>query len=126
MIVFEKCDGTKTPEIKCANDTVINEWMDFKYIITLENHKKFKSHMFGKHAMHESAEIKWYALTNETRKDYVNLLTRTRMNLLDDQFFNVGSKNSESFDYDILPPRSMVYSNKIWNAITYEMSMTQK
>ena len=64
MIVFEKCDETKTPEIKCANDTEINEWMVFKYIITLENHKKFKSHMFGDQTTLESAEIKWYALTN--------------------------------------------------------------
>ena len=126
MIVFEKCDETKTPEIKCANDTVINEWMVFKYIITLENHKKFKSHMFGDQTTLESAEIKWYALTNQTRKDYVNLLTRTKMNHLDDLFFNFNSKIRESFDYDQLPARDMVYRNKIWNAITYEMSMNQK
>ena len=38
MIVFEKCDKT---ERTCASDAVINEWLEFKYILILDNEKLF-------------------------------------------------------------------------------------
>ena len=40
MIVFEKCDRTKRT---CKSEEEIEEWMTFKYIFTLDNHKKFVS-----------------------------------------------------------------------------------
>ena len=47
MVVFEKCDITKRPPgQKCKSETEIEEWMAFKYIVTLENEKKFISHKF--------------------------------------------------------------------------------
>lgn len=47
MIVFEKCDKTKTPEINCKDDTKILEWLAFKYILVLSNEKHFIQHKFG-------------------------------------------------------------------------------
>ena len=42
MVVFEKCDTAKRPPgSKCKDETQIEEWMQFKYIITLENEVKF-------------------------------------------------------------------------------------
>ena len=38
MIVFEICDKTKRT---CKTDTEITEWLRFKYIVTLENERKF-------------------------------------------------------------------------------------
>ena len=38
MIVFEKCDNT---ERTCASDEIIDEWLEFKYIVILENEKLF-------------------------------------------------------------------------------------
>ena len=34
MIVFEKCNKTETV---CKDDEIIDEWLEFKYIVTLEN-----------------------------------------------------------------------------------------
>ena len=45
MIVFEKCD--KKVEKVCKSDAEINEWLAFKYIILLENEKRFIQHEFG-------------------------------------------------------------------------------
>ena len=42
MIVFEKCDiGKRPPGAKCKGEREIEEWMQFKYIATLENEAKF-------------------------------------------------------------------------------------
>ena len=38
MIVFEKCDKEKRT---CKDEGKINEWMEFKYILTLENIRRF-------------------------------------------------------------------------------------
>ena len=48
MITFEKCDISKRPPgAKCKSEAEIEAWMTFKYIVTLENEKKFISHKFG-------------------------------------------------------------------------------
>ena len=47
MVVFEKCDIKKRgPGQKCKTEAEIEEWMAFKYIVTLENESKFISHKF--------------------------------------------------------------------------------
>jgi hypothetical protein len=38
LVAFEKCDRLKR---KCKSEKEIAEWMEFKYIITLENDSKF-------------------------------------------------------------------------------------
>ena len=42
MVVFERCD----PAVQtCKPEAEIDKWMQFKYIITLENEKKFQTHV---------------------------------------------------------------------------------
>lgn len=42
MIVFETCDVNKLPPgQKCKSEKEIEKWMEFKYIIVLENEAKF-------------------------------------------------------------------------------------
>ena len=41
MVIFERCD----PALRtCKSEADIDKWMQFKYIITLENEKKFQTH----------------------------------------------------------------------------------
>ena len=40
MVIFEKCDAEKDG-IVCSSDHDINEWMEGRYLITLENQRKF-------------------------------------------------------------------------------------
>ena len=44
MVTFEKCDPQKRDD--CKTEDEIIEWLEFKYIIVLENTKKFISHKF--------------------------------------------------------------------------------
>ena len=37
MIVFERCRSDNKHGIECKNDTVIDEWLENKYLVTLEN-----------------------------------------------------------------------------------------
>ena len=45
MVVFEKCDSKAKPNY-CKSDEEINKWLQFKYIVLLENEKKFIQHEF--------------------------------------------------------------------------------
>ena len=40
MVVFEKCDAT-VPGATCKSETDIKKWLEFKYIITVDNIKRF-------------------------------------------------------------------------------------
>ena len=40
MVVFEKCDNT-LPGATCKSDTEIQKWLESKYIITVDNIKRF-------------------------------------------------------------------------------------
>ena len=52
MIVFSTCNQTMETKAKtgvvCKTKTEINDWMRFKYFITLTNEKKFIQHKFGR------------------------------------------------------------------------------
>ena len=37
MVVFEKCDPYKTPNVICENDRVIDTWLQGKKILTVDN-----------------------------------------------------------------------------------------
>ena len=40
MVVFELCDGT-LPGATCKSKDEIKKWLEFKYIITVDNIKRF-------------------------------------------------------------------------------------
>ena len=53
MVVLEKCDQAKETTgrtgIKCLSEQEINEWLVYKYIMTLTNEVQFKEHNFEEH-----------------------------------------------------------------------------
>ena len=64
MVVFEKCDNSARPDY-CKSDEEIHKWLQFKYIVLLENEKKFIQHEFefSKRIKAEST-IKWFSLSD--------------------------------------------------------------
>ena len=68
MIVFEKCDRSVTT---CKSDADINKWMQFKYIIHVENIKRFIQHDFEEERIEESSVLVWHALSPDVRTDTV-------------------------------------------------------
>ena len=84
MVVFEKCDIAKRPSgAKCKTDAQIEEWMQFKYILTLENEAKFIQHNFGKKRIEKRSQAHQYALNYSTRSDFVNVLGRELVHFSD-------------------------------------------
>lgn len=69
MVVFERCD--KDGPIKCQSDTQISEWLEFKYMLTLENEKRFVVDRFEGERISALSETTWYALSPTIRTDYV-------------------------------------------------------
>ena len=53
MVVLEKCDQAKETTgrtgIKCLSEQEINEWLVYKYIMTLTNEVHFIQHHFEEH-----------------------------------------------------------------------------
>ena len=86
MVVFEKCDRTKR---SCKSEAEIEKWMTFKYIYTLENHKKFVSYKFGEDAIEEQSYGNWYSLNYKLRSDFPNIVKRSAIKL-SDHVFGIG------------------------------------
>lgn len=72
MIVFDKCD----PKVRsCADDAVIDEWLKFKYILSVENEEIYlQSRPLGER-YEKFAKISWSALVSDTRSDKVKKIT---------------------------------------------------
>ena len=90
--MFEKCDSdknSKNPErrnVVCKSDDEINQWLKGRYLIVLENQKKFIAHKFGEERFKASAEVKWYPLNSDSRTEYVRMVTRINTELYDSYF----------------------------------------
>lgn len=122
MAIFELC--RPSPTQKCKSDAEIKAWMNKKYIVTLENEKKFLAHDFSESRITLESNLRWYGLSPNTHVDYVKQFTRTEMNL-DDSKLNLGSLGTErdnGFIISKLPQREMPYDKKFMNAISFELS----
>ena len=68
--------------------------------------------------------MNWYPLSQMTRSDNVKMITRSEA-MLNDNFGSVGDifvDNLKGFNEHRLPTREMPYKNRMWTAITYELS----
>ena len=73
MIVFERCDPEKTT---CKSETEIDEWLQYRWIVVLENRKEFSQREFDHKSVQESSYFYWFSLTPELRMDYVREIQR--------------------------------------------------
>ena len=55
--------------------------MEFKYILTLRNEKRFIQHKFGKERISKRAEVHLYAIDPKLRTDNVHTITRMDLEL---------------------------------------------
>ena len=119
MIVWERCDPVKnaqsdaTKDVVCVTDEEYLEWSKSRYILAIENQKRFIQHKFGDERIVASSEVRWYSLNNESRDDNVNLATRGFLELAD-EYISVGTDQEEetSFFIERKPKRSLGYDNK--------------
>ena len=127
LVMFEKCDSEKN-QIVCKSEEEINQWLKGRYIIVLENQKKFQSYKFGNERFKESAEVKWYPLNPDARTEYVSMVTRINTELYDSPWTiaELDQEISDGHSIELQPSRTMGYNNRIWNGVTYEISLTSK
>lgn len=83
MFVFEKCDRHVR---KCKSEAEIEDWMTFKYILTLTNEKKFIQHQFGQQRIMAISSTNWHPLSYTSRSEYVKIVTRSKLELNDSLF----------------------------------------
>ena len=108
MIVFEKCDKKRSPQINCASETSIEQWMKFRYILTVENTKQFIQHEFEDDGIEKTSEIYWHALNYKDRTDYVKMIHRTSIELKDD-YWGIKNTNHDGFFLQKGGTRSLPY-----------------
>ena len=124
MVVFEKCDKTVR---KCKSETEIEQWMQLKFILTLDNTKTFIANEFEDRRIQKQATIHWYPVSHTSRADYVNLVTRANFNL-NDYIFNLSNMRIDlqtGFDIEKRNTRNIPYKNLFQNSVTYEISLTR-
>lgn len=129
MVVFEKCDVLKRPKgAKCKSDSQIEEWMLFKYILTLENEANFIQHKFGENRIERKAQVRSYALNYSTRSDYVKMIYRSEVHFSDSIMNVSGFLDEEETGYFVEREaiRLLPYKNNFLNSITYEMSVNKR
>ena len=85
MIVFERCD-MKVSGNNCASDAEFKDWVTSKYLITLENEKRFVNHKFKKQSVATSSAIHWLGLSADSRLDLPKVLKRTHIERSDEPF----------------------------------------
>ena len=85
MVVFERCD-IKAPNIKCAGDDEFKEWLASKYLIVLENEKRFVNHKFKMLSMATNSAIRWFSLSADSRIDLPKVVMRTYIQRSDEPF----------------------------------------
>ena len=130
MIVFEKFDVLKgLPGEKCESEADIQTWMSSRYIVTLENEKKFISHEFAGSRIDMKSTVRFYLANYKSRIDYVKKIYRAEIDLSDKAFNVAGLGDEHETAYFIesgSSNRLLPYKNTIWNAITIEMSLNMR
>ena len=129
MVVFEKCDISKRPKgAKCKSEKEIEAWMGFKYIYLTINEARFIPHKFGKDRIEKKSSLKWYALNYSSRTDIPLVITRSELHF-GDSIFNVGGildEKENAYFVENGQNRLLPYKNNIQNAITFEISLTER
>lgn len=73
------------------------------------------------------SEIKWYSVSISQRREFINMITRTELDL-HDSWMDALALKDHSFSVIDTPNRELLYTDKVagafFNAITYEMSLT--
>ena len=88
--------------------------MKGRYILTLQQTKRFIQHRFGPDRFEPAAEMVWYPMNAEARTDYVNLFTRTSVEF-NDNYLAIGNSAKvleHGFIKENLPTRTLPYDNK--------------
>ena len=76
LVAFEKCDRDKRND--CKTEEEINAWLQYKYIIVLENTKRFIPYKFGEERIDAVSILRWFPINSELRLEKANLIKRTR------------------------------------------------
>ena len=78
--------------------------------------------------MENSLQLEWYPLSARSRSDFVNEIVRQSSDL-NDSFMSLGTITLEAengFFIQRKVSREMPYPNQFHNAVTYELSQTQR
>ena len=73
MIVLEKCNNS-TSNVICKSESEIETWLEWKYLIVLQNESKFIHYKFGDESINERAKSMWFSVNGKTRLDYVLMI----------------------------------------------------
>ena len=106
---------------------MINQWLEFKYILVYENSRRFIPHMFNDERIASYSYVRWFPVSNTVRTDIVKMIVRSQMDL-NDYYINIGNvkiDDETGFTSDTTSTRILPYKNQMQNAITYELSQTR-
>ena len=74
-MTFVKCNSTERED--CKSDEEIRDWFKYKYILVLENQKRFISNEFGEKTLKAESSTRWIPVNSgESQVTKTRLITR--------------------------------------------------
>ena len=113
MVVLEKCDNS-TSTVTCKSEEEITNKLTWKYILLLQNQRKFIQYEFGDGRINESSVSTWYSVLKNTRLDNVIMITRSSI-VMEDDFYSVPGTVKDKilgFASNRQPSRELPYNNR--------------
>ena len=125
MIVFDKCDPTKRT---CKSEAEIIEFLEFKYIIYMDNEIHYKhqnDHSLGEH-IEKYSNFQFLSVSSTVRTDNLKLITISDVEYSEDRvglgFDMITHRVFTNLDGIT---RFLPYKNNFQTALTYEVGTTR-
>ena len=114
-LVFERCDNATKQAggaAQCKTEAEITAWVEDKYIALIFNEARFIQHKFGQDRVERKSSLSWYALSNNSRKQFVKLITRSKLQLGDSVFNLAGFMDENESTFSVEDVQSRVLTER--------------
>ena len=81
-IILRKCDSTKRST--CKSDQEINEWLNGKFIFTIENNWKFNATSYDpEYRLEKQSKFRWFSLNSNAVEEQFLMFSAKEMSFQD-------------------------------------------
>ena len=123
VLHFEKCKDR--PD--CKSDKEILEWLQRKFIFTLQNEIHFELDDYTENKITSNSKVVWYPINSQLRSEYINLIKITTLELQDSIPFGELEVHTEEI-FTVVWERERPYEfiDNVHLSISFEMCLDKK
>ena len=98
-----------------------------KYFLVFTSSKVFVKHKFYEERIKSQVKAEWFPVSISQRTDLVRRVQREEVNMNDNYFLfsSYFADVEQCFSIHVYPPRELPFKNNFWNAVTFELQISQ-